>query len=214
MQTGSVAPSDIDTYLAAVDEPMRSTLEWLRRSLREVIPKAEESISYGMPAFKVNGKTVAGFAAFKSYLSYLTGHTFTSLSGQGPSSRRYVAPRLRGLSLDEAEGSLGGIGWLAIGTEACVELVLNRCALDALEEHGFARKHDRGDLIGFVCELPQIEPRDHVVALRLLSHIRHSADQRRPRDISHPSGRARRATARSCHGRAAIAGPPMPQSAL
>ena len=37
----------------------------------EVVPGAEQCISYGMPAFKVQGKTVAGFAAFKNHLSYL-----------------------------------------------------------------------------------------------------------------------------------------------
>ena len=37
----------------------------------EVVPGAEQCISYGMPAFKVQGRTVAGFAAFKNHLSYL-----------------------------------------------------------------------------------------------------------------------------------------------
>ena len=35
------------------------------------MPAAEECISYGLPAFRVNGKVVAGFAAFKNHLSYL-----------------------------------------------------------------------------------------------------------------------------------------------
>jgi len=35
------------------------------------LPDVEECISYGMPAFKVDGKTVAGFAAFKNHLSHL-----------------------------------------------------------------------------------------------------------------------------------------------
>jgi uncharacterized protein YdhG (YjbR/CyaY superfamily) len=66
-----MAPQDIDSYLAALDEPKRSTLEELRRSILAVIPDAEQCISYGMPAFKVRNKTVAGFAAFKNHLSYL-----------------------------------------------------------------------------------------------------------------------------------------------
>jgi uncharacterized protein YdhG (YjbR/CyaY superfamily) len=36
-----------------------------------IVPNAEQCISYGMPAFKVRGKTIAGFAAFKNDLSYL-----------------------------------------------------------------------------------------------------------------------------------------------
>ena len=66
-----MSQQDIDGYLAALDEPKRSTLEDLRRSILEVIPEAEQGISYGMPAFKVGGKVVAGFAAFKNHLSYL-----------------------------------------------------------------------------------------------------------------------------------------------
>ena len=62
---------EIDRYLAALDEPKRSTLDALRKSIMEVVPDAEQCISYGMPAFKVKGKTVAGFAAFKNHLSYL-----------------------------------------------------------------------------------------------------------------------------------------------
>jgi uncharacterized protein YdhG (YjbR/CyaY superfamily) len=66
-----MAAADIDAYLADVDEPKRSTLEQLRRSIRTALPEAEECISYGMPAFRLDGKVVAGFAAFKHHLSYL-----------------------------------------------------------------------------------------------------------------------------------------------
>ena len=62
---------EVDAYLAGVDEPKRSTLEALRRSIRAVVPDAEECISYGMPAFRVGGKVVAGFAAFTNHLAYL-----------------------------------------------------------------------------------------------------------------------------------------------
>ena len=62
---------EIDAYLSAVDEPKRSTLEALHRSIRAAVPEAEEGISYGMPAFRVDGKVVAGFAAFKNHLAYL-----------------------------------------------------------------------------------------------------------------------------------------------
>jgi uncharacterized protein YdhG (YjbR/CyaY superfamily) len=66
-----MARTEIDRYLAGLDEPQRSTLVALRKSIMEVVPEAEQCISYGMPAFKVQGKTVAGFAAFKNHLSYL-----------------------------------------------------------------------------------------------------------------------------------------------
>jgi uncharacterized protein YdhG (YjbR/CyaY superfamily) len=66
-----MTPREIDRYLAALDEPKRSTLEAVRRSILDVVPGAEQCISYGAPAFTVQGKTVAGFAAFKNHLSYL-----------------------------------------------------------------------------------------------------------------------------------------------
>ena len=61
----------IDEYLATLDEPRRATLTSLRDTIMAVIPEAEQGISYGMPAFKRRGKTIAGFAAFKNHLSYL-----------------------------------------------------------------------------------------------------------------------------------------------
>ena len=62
---------EVDAYLAELEEPERATLEALRRSIRAVVPDAEECISYGMPAFRVEGKVIAGFAAFKNHLAYL-----------------------------------------------------------------------------------------------------------------------------------------------
>ena len=61
----------VDAYLAKVDEPQRSTLEQLRRTILKIVPEAEECISYQVPAFRVSGKVIAGFAAFKKHLSYL-----------------------------------------------------------------------------------------------------------------------------------------------
>lgn len=62
---------EIDDYLAKVEEPKRSTLEHLRRTILGVVPEAEECISYQVPAFRVGGQAIAGFAAFKNHLSYL-----------------------------------------------------------------------------------------------------------------------------------------------
>ena len=66
-----MSAAEIDEYLQGLGEPKRSTLEQVRRDILAVIPDAEQCISYGMPAFKVHGKTIAGFAAFKNHLSYL-----------------------------------------------------------------------------------------------------------------------------------------------
>lgn len=67
----AVSARAIDDYLRPLEEPKRSTLQTLRRTILEIIPEAEEVISYRVPAFRVGGKTVAGFAAFKDHLSYL-----------------------------------------------------------------------------------------------------------------------------------------------
>jgi len=61
----------IDEYLAALDEPKRTTLTSLRDTILALVPDAEQCISYGLPAFRLRGKTIAGFAAFKNHLSYL-----------------------------------------------------------------------------------------------------------------------------------------------
>ena len=61
----------VDEYLAALDEPKRATLTSLRDTIMAIVPEAEQCISYGMPAFKLRGKTIGGFAAFKNHLSYL-----------------------------------------------------------------------------------------------------------------------------------------------
>jgi uncharacterized protein YdhG (YjbR/CyaY superfamily) len=63
--------AQVDEYLRDVEEPKRSTLQAVRRTILEVVPDAEQVISYRVPAFRVGGKTVAGFAAFKDHLSYL-----------------------------------------------------------------------------------------------------------------------------------------------
>ena len=77
-----MAKSEIDAYLASLPEPKRSTLELLRERILRVIPDAEQCISYGMPAFRVDGKVLAGFAAFKNHLAYLP-HSGSVLSELG-----------------------------------------------------------------------------------------------------------------------------------
>lgn len=66
-----MSATDVDEYLRDVEEPKRSTLEALRGMILEIVPEAEQIISYRVPAFRVGGKTIAGFAAFKDHLSYL-----------------------------------------------------------------------------------------------------------------------------------------------
>lgn len=81
---GAVSAQEIDQYLDALDEPKRATLALLRQTILDLLPEAEQGISYGVPAFRVRGKTVAGFAAFKNHLSYLphSGSVFPQLKDE------------------------------------------------------------------------------------------------------------------------------------
>lgn len=79
-----MSKSEIDRYLSSLDQPKRSTLAALRGTIREILPDAEECMSYGLPAFRVQGRVIAGFAAFKNHLSYLphSGSVLSELDGE------------------------------------------------------------------------------------------------------------------------------------
>ena len=66
-----MSAAEVDEYLRGIDEPKRTTLQALRRTILEIVPDAEQVLSYRVPAFRVRGTTIAGFAAFKDHLSYL-----------------------------------------------------------------------------------------------------------------------------------------------
>ena len=60
----------IDEYIKSAPPHVRPTLEKLRQTVREAAPEATESISYGMPAFKLNGKALVYFAAFPKHIGF------------------------------------------------------------------------------------------------------------------------------------------------
>lgn len=66
-----MSAENIDSYLSDHEEPKRSTLQTLRRTILEIVPEAEETISYRVPAFRLHGEVIAGLAAFRNHLSYL-----------------------------------------------------------------------------------------------------------------------------------------------
>ena len=61
--------SAIDEYLKNVSTPQKAALERVRKVVKQIVPDAEEVISYGMPAFKVNKQYLIYFAAFKNHMS-------------------------------------------------------------------------------------------------------------------------------------------------
>jgi uncharacterized protein YdhG (YjbR/CyaY superfamily) len=76
-------PRTIDDYLAAQDAQTRTALQKVRRAILAAAPKAEECFSYGMPAFRLNGKLIAGFRAAANHCSYhpMSGATVATLRG-------------------------------------------------------------------------------------------------------------------------------------
>jgi uncharacterized protein YdhG (YjbR/CyaY superfamily) len=64
------APGAIDAYLAARPASVRRVLEALRRTIHAAVPEAEESISYGMPAFRLHGRPLVAFGAASGHCAF------------------------------------------------------------------------------------------------------------------------------------------------
>jgi uncharacterized protein YdhG (YjbR/CyaY superfamily) len=75
-------PASVEEYLAAVPERERAVLEKLRRTIRSAAPKATETISYQMPAFKQDGRFLVSYAAFKDHCSLFPGAAVTEIYGE------------------------------------------------------------------------------------------------------------------------------------
>ena len=66
-------PESIDAYLASLTSDKRAALEKLRRAIRAAAPKAEECISYQLPAFRLHGKVLVWFGAATNHCSFYPG---------------------------------------------------------------------------------------------------------------------------------------------
>ncbi len=62
-------PTSVEGYLAALPEEPRAALEELRKTIKAVAPEATETISYQMPTFKLRGRFLVSYAAFKNHCS-------------------------------------------------------------------------------------------------------------------------------------------------
>lgn len=69
MKAKTIAPKDTDAYIAAQPEDQRGLLEQMRQTIRKAAPRAEEVISYQMPAFRYYGMLVY-FAAWKNHIGF------------------------------------------------------------------------------------------------------------------------------------------------
>jgi len=67
-EQGRIA-KDVPEYIATAPKETRAQLRELRKLVKAAAPKAVESIGYGMPYYKFNGRPLASFAAFKEHVS-------------------------------------------------------------------------------------------------------------------------------------------------
>jgi uncharacterized protein YdhG (YjbR/CyaY superfamily) len=68
MKTDQPAPENIDDYIAAFPSDVQAILEQIRMTIRATAPDAQETISYGMPTFTLNGHDLVYFAAYKKHI--------------------------------------------------------------------------------------------------------------------------------------------------
>ena len=61
-------PETIDEYIAGFSEKVQDILQQIRRVIHEAAPDATEAISYAIPTFKLRGKNLIHFAAFKDHI--------------------------------------------------------------------------------------------------------------------------------------------------
>ena len=65
-----IKPRTVDEYLARLSDDQRVALEKLRKTIRAAAPKAEECISYGLAAFRLNGRPLVAFGASANHCAF------------------------------------------------------------------------------------------------------------------------------------------------
>jgi len=77
-------PKSVDEYIAAQPDAVRPLLGQVRAAIVKAVPEAREVIGYGMPGYKLHGKPMLYFAAFKEHYSIFaaSGTFFESLKDE------------------------------------------------------------------------------------------------------------------------------------
>ena len=60
-------PIDVDAYISGFPKDTQKLLKQVRATIKKAAPQAEEVISYGMPAYKLNGALIY-FAGYKNHI--------------------------------------------------------------------------------------------------------------------------------------------------
>lgn len=117
------APASVEEYLAGLGEPQRARLEELRATILAAAPGATESISYQVPAVRIDGRILVYYAAFRDHLSLFPA-SGAAIEALGDEGRRHAT----------GKGTLR----FSLGEPLPVELV-RRVVAFRLAESGAAR---------------------------------------------------------------------------
>ena len=77
MASADQTSKTIDEYLAGVNTDRRSALQKIREAIHAVAPNTEECISYGIPAFRLNGRSLVFFGAWANHCAFYPGSSAT-----------------------------------------------------------------------------------------------------------------------------------------
>jgi uncharacterized protein YdhG (YjbR/CyaY superfamily) len=75
MASAESKPMTIDEYLVGLKADQRFALEKVRRVIHDVVPKAEECSSYGIPVLRLNGRSLVFFAAWANHCAFYRGRS-------------------------------------------------------------------------------------------------------------------------------------------
>jgi uncharacterized protein YdhG (YjbR/CyaY superfamily) len=62
--------AEIDAYLGGLPDAQRASLQHLRETIRAAAPEATEALVYGVPGFKLGGKSLVGYAGFTNHCGF------------------------------------------------------------------------------------------------------------------------------------------------
>src|SRR5437899_12310468 len=83
MRSTKRSPKTIDEYLASVNANHRDALQKIREAIHAVAPNAKECISYGIPAFRLDGRALVFFGAWANHCSFYPGSSKTLKNFRG-----------------------------------------------------------------------------------------------------------------------------------
>jgi len=80
----ALSKAEVDQYLKDLPEAAVFSIQALRKQVLGLVHSGEEGISYAMPCVKLNGKAIAGYAAFKKHIGYFphSGNIVPQLSSE------------------------------------------------------------------------------------------------------------------------------------